>query len=203
MKIICIGRNYVAHAIELNNAVPTEPVIFLKPDTAALKDNKDFYIPDFSNEIHYELEIILKISKEGKHIAEKFAHKYYDEIGLGIDFTARDLQNKLKEKSLPWELAKAFDHSAVISSFIPKSVFANLNDIHFELYKNNEQKQNGHTANMIFSFDQIISFVSKHITLKKGDIIFTGTPEGVGRITAGDHLSAKIESQELINFEIK
>ena len=203
MKIIAIGRNYTAHALELHNAIPTEPVIFLKPDTAVLKDNKAFYLPEFSNEIHYELEIVLKISKEGKHITEKFAHKYFEEIGLGIDFTARDVQSKLKAKGLPWELAKAFDHSAAISPFIPKITFTDLYDLHFELYQNDERKQAGHSANLIFSYEQIISFVSKHITLKKGDLIFTGTPEGVGKVEQGDHLRATLEGHEMLNFEVK
>lgn len=203
MKIIAIGRNYAAHAAELNNAIPTEPVIFMKPDTALLKDNKPFYIPEFSQEIHHELELVLKINKEGKHIAEKFAHKYFDEISLGIDFTARDLQSKLKEKSLPWELAKAFDHSAVIGQFIAKTDFPDLKDLHFTLKINDEQKQAGHTANLLFSFDKIISFVSKYITLKKGDLIYTGTPAGVGAVKQGDQLVAHLEGIELLNFSIK
>jgi acylpyruvate hydrolase len=203
MKIIAIGRNYAAHAIELNNAIPTKPVIFLKPDTAILKDNKPFYLPDFSSDIHYELEVVLKICKEGKHIAEKFAANYYEEIGLGVDFTARDIQTEHKEKGLPWELAKAFDHSAVISNFIPKSEFKDLYDLRFELQKNGERKQNGHTANLLFSFEKIIAFVSKYITLKKGDLIFTGTPEGVGKVEHGDRLEAWLEGRQLLNFDIK
>ncbi|WP_199117053.1 fumarylacetoacetate hydrolase family protein [Pedobacter sp. ASV28] len=203
MKIIAIGRNYAAHAIELNNAIPTKPVIFLKPDTAILKDNKPFYLPDFSSDIHYELEVVLKICKEGKHIAEKFAANYYEEIGLGVDFTARDIQAEHKEKGLPWELAKAFDHSAVISNFIPKSEFKDLYDLRFELQKNGERKQNGHTANLLFSFEKIIAFVSKYITLKKGDLIFTGTPEGVGKVEHGDRLEAWLEGRQLLNFDIK
>lgn len=203
MKIIAIGRNYAAHAKELNNAVPTKPIIFLKPDTALLKDNKPFYIPDFSSDIHYELEVVLKICKEGKHIAEKFATNYYDEIGLGIDFTARDIQTEHKEKGLPWELAKAFDHSAVVSSFSPKTDFSNLYDLNFELQVNKELRQKGHTANLLFSFESIISFVSQYITLKKGDLIFTGTPEGVGQIKQGDQLEAWLEGKQLINFGVK
>ena len=203
MKIIAIGRNYAAHAKELNNPVPGKPVIFLKPDTALLKDNKPFYIPDFSNNIHFELEVVLKVAKEGKHIAEKFASKYYDEIGLGIDFTARDIQAEHKEKGLPWELAKAFDHSAAVSEFLPKEEFANLGDLDFELKINNEIRQKGNTSLMLFSYDYIISFVSKYITLKKGDLIFTGTPEGVGQVHPGDKLNANLAGRELLNFEIK
>ena len=203
MKIIAIGRNYAAHAKELNNPVPGKPVIFLKPDTALLKDNKPFYIPDFSNNIHFELEVVLKVAKEGKHIAEKFASKYYDEIGLGIDFTARDIQAEHKEKGLPWELAKAFDHSAAVSEFLPKEEFANLGDLDFELKINNEIRQKGNTSLMLFSYDYIISFVSKYITLKKGDLIFTGTPEGVGQVHPGDKLNANLAGRKLLNFEIK
>ena len=203
MKIIAIGRNYAAHAKELNNAVPTKPIIFLKPDTAVLKDNKPFYIPSFSSDIHYELEVVLKICKEGKHIAEKFAGNYYDEIGLGIDFTARDIQNQHKEKGLPWELAKAFDNSAAISNFLPKEDFVDMYDLKFELQINKQNRQNGHTANLIFSFENIIAFVSQYITLKKGDMIFTGTPEGVGQVKQGDHLEAWLEGKQMLNFNIK
>lgn len=203
MKIIAIGRNYAAHAKELNNAVPTKPIIFLKPDTAVLKDNKPFYIPDFSSDIHYELEVVLKICKEGKHIAEKFASNYYDEIGLGIDFTARDIQADHKEKGLPWELAKAFDNSAAVSNFLPKSDFKNLYQLQFELQINKETRQKGDTSNLLFSFENIIAFVSQYITLKKGDLIFTGTPEGVGAIKTGDHLEAWLEGKQLLNFNIK
>ena len=203
MKIIAIGRNYAAHALELNNDVPTTPIIFLKPETAVLKDNKPFYIPAFSNDIHYELELVLKINKEGKHIAEKFAANYYDEIGLGVDFTASDTQAAHKAKGLPWELAKAFDHSAAVSSFVKKSNYDNLYDLRFELQQNNETKQLGHTANLLFSFEKIISFVSQYITLKKGDLIFTGTPEGVGKVNQGDRLVASLEGKQLLNFEIK
>ncbi|SFH17526.1 fumarylacetoacetate hydrolase family protein [Pedobacter insulae] len=203
MKIIAIGRNYAAHAKELNNEVPTKPVIFLKPDTAVLKDNKPFYIPDFSNDIHFELEVVLKVSKEGKYIAEKFAPNYYDEIGLGIDFTARDIQNQHKEKGLPWELAKAFDNSAAISNFLPKSDFIDLYNLGFELKVNEETRQQGHTSNLLFSFEKIIAFVSQYITLKKGDLIFTGTPQGVGQVKQGDHLAAWLEGKQLLDFKIK
>ncbi|WP_316813196.1 fumarylacetoacetate hydrolase family protein [Pedobacter heparinus] len=203
MKIIAIGRNYAEHAKELNNPIPDKPVIFLKPDTAILKDNKPFYIPDFSSDIHYELEIVLKIAKEGKHIAEKFAHKYYEELGLGIDFTARDIQNAHKAKGLPWELAKAFDNSAAISSFIPKTAIEDLNNLNFELKINAESRQHGNTRNILFSFERIIAFVSQYITLKKGDLIFTGTPEGVGQVKPGDKLEGWLQGQQLLNFDIK
>jgi 2-keto-4-pentenoate hydratase/2-oxohepta-3-ene-1,7-dioic acid hydratase in catechol pathway len=203
MKIIAIGRNYAEHAKELNNPIPTTPVIFMKPDTALLKDNKPFYLPEFSNDVHYELEVVLKICKEGKHIAEKFAANYYDEIGLGIDFTARDIQSKHKEKGLPWELAKSFDSSAPISIFLPKSDFENLYDLNFELKINGETRQKGYTKNLLFSFEKIISFVSQYITLKKGDLIFTGTPEGVGKINQGDKLEAWLEEKQLLNFDVK
>lgn len=203
MKIIAIGRNYAKHAKELNNAVPEKPVIFLKPDTAVLKDDKPFYIPDFSSEIHYELEVVLKVCKEGKHIQEKFAANYYDEIGLGIDFTARDLQNIHKEQGLPWELAKAFDNSAAISKFLPKTSFSNIYGLNFELIVNSQRRQQGNTSNMLFSYEQIISFVSKYITLKKGDLIFTGTPEGVGKIHTGDKIEGWLEGQQLLGFDIK
>jgi len=203
MKIIAIGRNYAAHAKELNNPIPGSPVIFLKPDTAVLKDNKPFYLPDFSSEIHYELEVVLKVCKEGKYISEKFASNYYEELGLGIDFTARDIQNAHKEKGLPWELAKAFDNSAAISNFVPKSSINNIYELDFELHINGQTRQNGNTRNILFSFEKIISFVSQYITLKKGDLIFTGTPEGVGQIHRGDKLEAWLSGQQLLDFDIK
>ena len=203
MKVIAIGRNYAAHAKELNNPLPSSPVIFLKPDTAVLKDNKPFYIPEFSSDIHYELEVVLKVCKEGKHIAEKFAGNYFDEIGLGIDFTARDIQTIHKEKGLPWELAKAFDNSAAISHFIPKDQIADLKNLQFELKINNETRQNGNTKNVLFSFEKIIAFVSQYITLKKGDLIFTGTPEGVGQVHQGDKLEAWMAGEQFLNFDIK
>ncbi len=203
MKIICIGRNYVEHAKELNNPVPTVPVIFMKPDTAILKDNKPFYHPDFSTDIHHEIEIVLKVCKEGKHIAEKFAANYYDEIGLGVDFTARDIQQKHKEKGLPWELAKAFDQSAPVSKFIPKSQFSDIYQLDFKLDVNGKTAQKGSTADLIFSFEKVIAFVSQYITLKKGDLIFTGTPEGVGKINIGDRLTAYLGDEKLLDFEIK
>jgi acylpyruvate hydrolase len=203
MKIIAIGRNYAEHAKELNNPVPGVPVIFMKPDTALLKENKPFYHPDFSEDIHYECEVVLKISKEGKHISEKFAPNYFEEIALGIDFTARDLQSKLKEKGLPWELAKGFDGSAPVSNFLPKSQFTDLHNLNFKLDINGQPKQQGNTSYMLFSFEYIIAFVSKYITLKKGDLIFTGTPQGVGKVNIGDKLEGYIEDIKLLDFYVK
>ncbi len=203
MKVIAIGRNYTEHAKELENPVPDSPVIFLKPDTAVSKNNRDFYYPDFSKDIHYEVEILLQISKEGKHINPKFASNYYEQIGLGIDFTARDLQQELKAKSLPWELAKSFDGSAPISEWIPKETFNDVQNIVFRLDKNGQTVQQGNTQDMIFSFEDIIVFVSKFITLRRGDIIFTGTPAGVGPITIGDRLEGFIGDQQMLDIQIK
>ena len=203
MKIIAIGRNYAAHAKELGNPVPEDPVIFLKPDTAVLKDNKDFYYPEFSKNIHFELEVVLRVSKEGKHIQPKFAHQYYDQVGIGIDFTARDVQQNLKEKGLPWELAKAFDHSAVVSELKPKENYPDPDKLNFHLILNGKEVQTGNTASMLFSFADIISFVSKRITLRKGDLIYTGTPPGVGPIQMGDHLEGFLEGEKLLDFNIK
>jgi acylpyruvate hydrolase len=203
MKILCIGRNYADHINELNNERPSEPVIFMKPDTAILKDNEPFYHPDFSNDIHHEVEIVLKINKVGKNIEAKFAHKYYDEIGIGIDFTARDLQSKLKEKGLPWEKAKAFNGSAPISGFIPKSQFSDLQHLNFHLEINGKVRQNGNTEMMLWNFDEIIAEISKYFTLKTGDLIFTGTPAGVGKVVVGDKLTAFIEGKEMMSFEVK
>lgn len=203
MKVVAVGRNYVDHANELKNPIPTEPVIFLKPDTALLKENRDFYYPDFSKDIHYEVEVVLRICKEGKHVVEKFADRYYDSIGLGIDFTARDIQQRHKEKGLPWELAKAFDQSAVISCLRPKEDFVDIKALNFHLDINKQRVQTGTTKNMIFSFANIITFVSKYITLRKGDLIYTGTPSGVGPVQIGDHLEGYIENQKLIDFRIK
>ena len=203
MKIIAIGRNYQEHAKELNNPIPTEPVVFLKPDTALLKEGKAFYHPDFSNDIHYEVELIIKIGKEGKHIASKFARNYIEAIGLGIDFTARDLQQKCKEKGLPWEIAKAFDHSAPIGEFIPINEIPDLNAIQFSLKQNQIVVQNGNSADMIFSFDDIISYVSQRFTLKKGDFIFTGTPAGVGKINIGDLLEGYISDRKMLSVPVK
>ncbi len=203
MKIIAIGRNYAAHIEELNNERPNEPVIFMKPDTALLRNNDPFYYPDFSKDIHYEVEILLRIDTHGKNIEEKFAHKYYKEIGIGIDFTARDLQSKAKEKGLPWDLAKGFNGSAPISEFFPKSNFENINDLNFSLKVDGESRQEGNTKLMLFNFDYIISYVSRFFMLKRGDIIFTGTPKGVGPVKIGNRLEAFIENQKLLDFEIK
>ena len=203
MKILCIGRNYAEHIAELNNEKPTEPVLFLKPDSAILRNNDPFYIPDFSDDIHYEVEIVLKVSKIGKNIEAKFAHKYYDEVGIGIDFTARDLQSKLKEKGLPWEKAKAFNGSAPISDFVNKAELEDLKNLKFDLKINGETRQTGDTAMMLWNFDEIIAEMSKYFTLKKGDLIFTGTPAGVGKVNIGDNLVASIEGKEMLNFEIK
>jgi acylpyruvate hydrolase len=203
MKIIAIGRNYAEHAKELNNPVPGVPVIFMKPDTALLKDNKPFYHPDFSEDIHHEIEIVLKISKEGKHISEKFAANYFEEIALGVDFTARDIQSKHKEKGLPWELAKAFDNSAPVSAFFPKTQFTDLHNLNFKLDVNGQTRQAGNTSNMLFSFEYIIAFVSRYITLKKGDLIFTGTPQGVAKVNVGDRLQGYLEDHKLMDFYVK
>ncbi|MBL7902377.1 MAG: fumarylacetoacetate hydrolase family protein [Bacteroidia bacterium] len=201
MKIICIGRNYAAHAKELKNELPTEPVFFMKPDTALLKE-KEFYLPDFSKDMHHEIELVLKISKAGKHIQEEFAHKYYEEIGLGIDFTARDLQEQCKQKGLPWEKAKAFDNSAPIGNFAPKSQL-DLNNISFGLKINGAYKQQGNSKDLIFSFDKIIAYVSQFVSLKVGDLIYTGTPEGVGPVKIGDVLEGEINGKPFLNLEIK
>jgi acylpyruvate hydrolase len=203
MKIIAIGRNYAEHAKELNNPVPAVPVIFMKPETAIIKDNKPFYHPDFSDDVHHEIEIVLKISKEGKHISEKFAANYYEEIALGVDFTARDIQNKHKEKGLPWELAKAFDGSAPISAFVPKSKFPQIYDLNFKLDVNGETRQQGNTRDLLFPFENILAFVSRYITLKKGDLIFTGTPVGVSKVKVGDRLEGYLEDEKLLDFYVK
>ena len=203
MKIIAIGRNYAEHAKELNNPVPTVPVIFMKPDTAILKDNKPFYHPEFSSDIHHEIELVLKVSKEGKHIAEKFASNYFEEIALGVDFTARDIQQKHKEKGLPWELAKAFDNSAPISKFIPKAKFKDLSNLNFKLDINGNTVQSGNSKDLLFSFEKIIAFVSQYITLKKGDLIFTGTPQGVGKVNIGDHLAGYLEEDKMLDFYVR
>lgn len=200
MKIICIGRNYREHAEELGNEVPEKPVIFMKPDTALLK-GRDFYIPEFSQDIHYELEVVLKISRNGKYILKENASQYYHEIGLGIDFTARDLQSELKSKGLPWELAKGFDGSAAVSSFYSKSEF-NLENLSFSLQKNKTVVQSGNTRDMMFSFDEIIAFVSRFFTLRTGDLIFTGTPKGVGKIAENDLLEAWLEEIPVMSLRI-
>lgn len=201
MKIICVGRNYAAHAKELKSELPSEPVIFLKPETSRLRGKKVFFLPSFSKEIHHELELVLKINHDGKNIHEKFAYKYYDELTVGIDFTARDLQNSLKSKGLPWELSKSFDSSAPVGKFIPKSEIMKKN-ILFHLDINGKTVQSGNSADMIFSFDRIISFVSTYITLRQGDLIFTGTPEGVGPVKRGDLMVAGIGDEILLELQV-
>ena len=203
MKIICIGRNYAQHAAELNNPIPKEPVVFIKPDSAVLVGNSPFFIPDFSSNVQYELEITVKINRLGKHIEERFAHKYYDQIGLGLDFTARDLQEDLKSKGLPWEKAKAFDGSAVIGEFIPKSELVNDSNWDFYLLQNQKKVQEGNRSQMLFSIDRIISEVSKYFTLKIGDVIFTGTHHGVGSIAKEDILEGFLNGQRLLSTRVK
>lgn len=203
MKIICIGWNYAEHNKELNNPVPEAPVFFMKPDTALLRNNAPFFLPDFSNEVHHEIEVVLKINRIGKNIAEKFAHRYYDEIGLGVDFTARDIQRECKKNGQPWEIAKAFDHSAPISRFIPKTHFLHMQDIRFRLDMNDKTVQQGNTADMIFNCDRIIAYVSQFVTLKIGDLIFTGTPPGVGRVDIGDRLKGYLGDELMLDFEVK
>ncbi len=203
MKIICIGRNYIDHAKELNNPVPEKPVFFMKPDTALLLKHNPFFYPDFSKEVHYETELVVKIDRNGKHIEEKFAHKYYSEIGIGIDFTARDLQAEAKKKGLPWEIAKAFDQSAPLGKFVPKEKLGDMNSINFSLKINGELRQQGNSKDMIFTFDQIIAYVSRFITLRTGDLIFTGTPQGVGPTKINDHFEAFIEDEVLLEFNVK
>ena len=203
MKLICIGRNYAAHIDELNNERPAEPVIFIKPDSAVLPKEQDFYIPDFSNDVHHEVEVLVKIKKVGKHIAKEFAHRYYDEISLGIDFTARDLQSQLKAKGLPWEKAKGFDGAAVIGKWIDKNKYENLDKLGFSLLKNGEKVQNGHTSLMLWKIDELISYVSTYFTLKKGDVIFTGTPSGVGRVSANDYLQGRIGEEEFFTINVR
>lgn len=202
MKIICIGRNYAKHIEELANEKPESPVVFLKPDSAILPKKMPFFIPAFSDDIHYEVEVLVKVNKVGKHISPKFAHKYYDEIGLGIDFTARDVQAKCKENGLPWEKAKAFDGSAVIGEFYPKEEF-NLDSISFQLHKNDKVVQDGNTDSMIWKIDELISYVSQYFTLKKGDVIFTGTPAGVGKVEENDTLTGVIEDKKAFQIKIK
>lgn len=203
MKIIAIGRNYIDHAKELNNPVPKEPVFFMKPDTALIKDNKPFFYPDFTKNLHFETEIVLKCNRLGKNIGEKFASRYFTEIGIGIDFTARDLQDKCKEKGLPWEVAKAFDGSAPISKFLPKDKFQDIHNLNFHLDINGTTVQQGNTKDMIFPFERLIAHVSQFITLKIGDLIYTGTPAGVGPVNIGDHLQAYIEDELMLDFYVK
>lgn len=203
MKIICIGRNYVDHAKELNNPLPEKPVFFLKPDTALVLNNKPFFYPPFSKEIHHEVEIVIRINRLGRYISEKFANRYYDEIGLGIDFTARDLQAECKKKGLPWEIAKAFDNSAPLGEFVPKKSIPDPGNMSLRLDINGSTVQKGTSSEMIFSFDRIISYISEFITLKIGDLIFTGTPAGVGPVKLGDRLQAYLNEEMLLDFYVK
>lgn len=204
MKIICIGRNYIDHIKELNNNVPNEPIFFMKPDSSRLPKKAPFYYPNFTKDLHYEVELVIKINKLGKNISKKFAHTYYNEIGLGIDFTARDIQQDCKTKGLPWEKAKAFDYSAPMShTFIKKTEFNNIENIEFSLYKNKKIVQTGNSKNMLFNFDDLIVYISKYLTLKIGDYIFTGTPAGVGNVNIGDHLEGYIENKKMIDLKIK
>lgn len=203
MKIICIGRNYADHAKEMNAELPSEPVFFLKPDTALLRSNEPFYYPDFTKDLHYECEVVLKISKVGKNIQEKFAHKYYEQMSLGIDFTARDLQSKCKEKGLPWEIAKAFEHSAPLSDKFLSKEGLNVEQLDFRLDLNGKTVQKGNTKDWIFNADTIISYISKFMTLKTGDLIFTGTPSGVGQVSIGDRLEGYIGEEKMFDFEVR
>ena len=203
MKIVCIGMNYMDHIREMNNPIPEVPVFFFKPDSSIIKNNKPFFYPDFTKDLQYELEVVLKINRLGRSISEKFAHRYFDEIGLGIDFTARDLQRQCKDKGLPWEIAKAFDGSAPISEFVSKEKFPDLKNLKFRLEKNDEVVQRGSTSDLIFDFDRIISYVSKFVTLRTGDLIFTGTPVGVGPVKIGDRLKGYLEDELMLDFNIK
>lgn len=204
MKIICIGRNYVAHIQELQNEMPEEPIFFMKPDSSLLRNNDPFYIPDWTNNVHHEIELVIKINRLGKNIEKRFAHRYFDEIGLGIDFTARDVQNQLREKGLPWEKAKAFDKAAVLGgNFFSKSILSNPESIDFKLNVNGEVVQQGNSNLMMFGFEEIIVHVSKYVTLKMGDLIYTGTPAGVGAVKIGDHLEGYLEDNKLLDFMVK
>jgi 2-keto-4-pentenoate hydratase/2-oxohepta-3-ene-1,7-dioic acid hydratase in catechol pathway len=203
MKIICIGRNYANHAKEMNSPIPDVPMFFMKPDTALLPKKNPFFYPSFTNDLHYECEIVVRINKLGKNIAEKFAHEYYDEIGLGIDFTARDLQQKCKENGHPWEIAKAFEHSAPMSDQFLNKNNLSMENLNFFLYKNGEVVQHGNTKDMIFNIDQLIAYISQFMTLKIGDLLFTGTPEGVGPVQIGDILKGKIEDTDMFTLKIK
>lgn len=203
MKLICIGRNYTAHIEELANERPKDPVVFIKADSSVLPKEQDFYIPPFSSNVHYEVEILVKITKVGKHIAKEFAHKYYQEIGLGIDFTARDVQDELKAKGLPWEKAKSFDGSAVIGKWVDKSTYEEIDELSFSLHKNGEIVQSGSTALMLWKIDELISYVSQFFTLKKGDVLFTGTPAGVGPVAPGDVLEGFIKQESFFKIGVK
>lgn len=203
MKIICIGKNYALHVKEMNSDIPEEPVFFMKPDSSLLLNNKPFFYPEFSKNIHYEVELVLKINRVGKNIEEKYAHRYFDEIGLGVDITARDIQKRCIEKGLPWEVAKSFDSSAVLGGFVPKNELPSPDNINFSLNKSGKEVQNDNSGNMLFSFDEIIAYVSKFLTLKTGDLIYTGTPPGVGPVEIGDRLEGYLEKQKMFDFMIK
>jgi acylpyruvate hydrolase len=203
MKIICIGRNYVEHAREMKNPLPEVPIFFMKHEACIVKNNRPFFYPDFSRDIHHEVEIVIKIGRLGKKIEKRFAHRYFEQIGIGIDFTARDLQEKARQKGLPWEIAKAFDHSAPISRFLPKTKFPDINNISFHLDLNGKTVQHASTKDMIFSVDELISYISGFITLKTGDLIFTGTPSGVGPVKIGNHLEAYIEGRKMMDFWVR
>ncbi len=203
MKIICIGLNYKDHIEEFNNSIPEKPLFFLKPETSLLLKNRPFFLPDFSQDVQYELELVVRINKVGKCIHPRFSHTYYNEIGLGIDFTARDLQKQCREKGEPWEIAKGFDNSAVVSSFIPLPDFLSIQNLHFNLLLNNNKVQQGNTSDMIFPVDEIISYVSRFMTLKIGDLIFTGTPSGIGKVVINDHLEAYLENKKLLDFYVR
>ena len=203
MKIICIGRNYIDHIKELSNQKPMNPVVFLKPDSSVIAKNQNFIIPSFSNEIHHEVELVIKINKVGKHIDKSFSHKYYDEIGLGIDFTARDIQNNLKEKGHPWEKSKAFDNSCMVGKFLKKEKLEDISKIEFSLIKNNELVQSGCSNDMLWKIDELISYVSQYFTLKIGDLIFTGTPSGVSKVESGDILEGYILSNKMFTLKVR
>jgi 2-keto-4-pentenoate hydratase/2-oxohepta-3-ene-1,7-dioic acid hydratase in catechol pathway len=203
MKIICIGMNYYEHIQELKHEIPSKPVFFLKPETALLVKNRPFFLPDFSQDVQYELEVVVKISKVGKHILPRFAHTYYQEIGLGIDFTARDLQQECIQKGLPWEAAKSFDFSAAVGSFVSKETYKSVDNLNFSLFLNGRQVQQGNTAAMVYKINELISYVSQFLTLKTGDLLFTGTPRGVGKVAINDRLTAFLEGKELMNFGVK
>ena len=203
MKIICIGRNYVAHARELNNEVPEKPVFFMKPDSALVTSNRPFFYPDFSSDVHYELEVVIRINRLGRSIEEKYAHRYFNELALGVDFTARDLQAEQKKKGLPWEIAKGFDYSAPVSEFYPLEKYGDIHDLSFRLDINGRTVQEGNTSLMIFSFEKVVAYVSRFMTLKTGDLIFTGTPAGVGPVAVNDRLEAFLEGEKLMDFPVK
>ena len=203
MKIFCVGRNYAAHAEELGNEVPEEPIIFMKPKSALLQSHTPFYYPEFTNELHYECELVLRISKNGKYIQDRFANKYYDAVTVGIDFTARDVQNELKSKGLPWEKAKAWDNSAVIGKWVPLQNLKNKKEIDFSLLKNKEVVQKGNSTQMIHNFDRLVSYISNYFSVNIGDLVFTGTPQGVGECVVGDELEGMLDTEQMFTLEIK